>query len=222
MALPALMFLRPQSLVERSGSWLALLDDSERARHDRLRQAADRLAYVAAHGLLRSMLSRLDPSTAPSEWRFSTGPNGKPYLPGSRLSFNLSHCRELVAVAVTDEAALGVDVEAVDARHATAEVARRVYGPRELADLAAHPQPVERFFERWTVKEAWVKATGVGLTDELPSFEVRLEPGRAFVLGGDERPWQLHWWTPVAGVKLALCVASEAPLEVTPSEWVLG
>ncbi len=117
---------------------------------------------------------------------------------------------------------LGVDVEPVDPRHATDDVARRVYGPTELADLASQPDEarrVERFFERWTVKESWVKATGVGLADDLPDFEVRLEAGRAFVARGDARPWQFQWWTPRVEVKLALCVGTSAPIDVTPRFW---
>ena len=155
----------------------------------------------------------------PADWRFSSTASGKPGLAGSPLRFNLSHCRELVAVAITEGFEVGVDVEPVEPRHATADVARRVYGPAELADLAAQPDEahrVARFFERWTVKEAWVKATGVGLDDDLPAFEVRLEDGRAVVERGDARPWQFRWWTPRPGLKLALCVGTSEPIEVTP------
>lgn len=215
-----LFWLAPASLPDGGRPWLALLDDAERARHGRLAQAADRLAFVAAHGLLRLALSRRDPSVPPAAWRFTAGPHGKPLLPAGAPAFNLSHCRELVAVALTGGPAVGVDVEPVVARHATQEVAQRVYGPRELAWQAAAADPVEAFFERWTVKEAWVKATGEGLHDDLPGFELRLEPGRAFVLHGDPGPWQLHWWTPVPGVKLGLCVASAEPLAVSPEPWV--
>jgi 4'-phosphopantetheinyl transferase len=214
-----LVLLEPASLPGDGADWLSLLDAGERTRHGQLRQAADRLAYVAAHGLLRQALSRWEPSIEPAAWRFERGPHGKPLLPGAGPSFNLSHCRQLVAVAITARAPLGVDVEPVDARLATDDVARRVYGSRELADLASHPRRVERFFERWTLKEAWVKATGVGISDDLPAFEVRLEPGRGFVARGDGRPWQLHWWTPRADVKLGLCVESDEALDVTPTTW---
>jgi 4'-phosphopantetheinyl transferase len=214
-----LFYLAPAALPNQGRDWLPLLDAVEAGRNARLVQPEDRLAHVAAHGLLRLALSRRDPSVAPRDWRFTTGRRGKPGLPTGGLAFNLSHCRELVAVAVTSGPAVGVDVEPVNARHATPEVARRVYSAGELADQAAQPDPVARFFERWTVKEAWVKATGAGLSDDLACFEVRLEAGRAFVVRGDPRPWQLHWWTPVAGVKLGLCVESSQPLSVAPRPW---
>ncbi|MFZ5442711.1 MAG: 4'-phosphopantetheinyl transferase family protein [Myxococcota bacterium] len=192
-----------------SERWLALLDEDERVRWGRLVQAADRDAFATAHGLLRQGLAEL--AGVPAAVRLSKGPNGKPFLEGSRWQFNLSHCRELVAVAFCAGRALGVDVEPVDPRHATDDVARRVYGPRELEDLARAGNRVERFYERWTLKEAWVKATGVGIDDDLPAFQLRIEPGRAFVESGDARPWQFHWWTQGA-VKLAVCVAGAEPI----------
>lgn len=187
---------------------VSLLDEGERARWQRLVQPADRAAFAAAHSLLRRELSKCEPGVPPEAWRFEVTPRGKPYLPGSRWRFNLSHCRELVAVAIAEAREVGVDVEAIDARHATDDVARRVYGPRELAELEAAPDRVTRFFERWTLKEAWVKATGEGIDDDLPAFELRIEPGRAFIERGDAGPWEFHWWTPRPNVKLALCVES--------------
>ncbi len=219
-----LWLLSPATLEADLPAWVALLDEEERARHERLRHRADQLAFVAAHGLLRKALSMRFPSVAPTGWHFSVTQTGKPELDGVEICFNLSHCRELVAVAIAKGSEIGVDVEPVDARHSSWAVAQRVYGPSELADLASQPdeaQRVQRFFERWTIKESWVKATGVGLSDDLPAFEVRLSAGRAFVERGDERPWQLHWWTPGPNLKLALCVGTAVPLVVEPKWWNL-
>ncbi len=211
------LFLCEPELV--GDGWWACLDEGERARAERFKFPADRLAFIAAHGLLRHALSRRVPSLEPAAWRFSTGANGKPFVSASRLRFNLSHCRELVAVAVAEDVEVGVDVEPVDPRHATQDVAQRVYGPSELLDLTRAEQPVDRFFVRWTLKESWVKATGIGISDELPAFELRIEPGRAFVERGDARPWQFHWWTPRPLVKLAVCVGTDQPLDVRPATW---
>lgn len=203
----------------KDDDWLMVLDEGERARWARLAQVSDRRAYLTAHGLLRHLLSKLDQKTPPSEWRFAVGLHGKPFLPGSKWSFSLSHCRELVAVAVCEGCALGVDVEHVDPRHATDMIAHRVYGPAELADISAQPDRVARFFERWTLKEALVKAMGTGIGEDLPSIELRMEPGRAFITRGDSRSWQLHWWTPRPTVKMALCVAGAEQRTVSVVDW---
>lgn len=208
-------FLDP--LRVKSEGWLSLLSVDERARSERFRFAEDRASYLAAHGLLRSALSQLVPEVPASRWSFALGEHGKPWLPSHpSLHFNLSHCRQLVAVAIGAEP-LGVDVEPLDAAHATDDVAQRVYGPAELAHLAASrdaAERVERFFTQWVLKEAWVKATGVGLHDDLPSFQ--LEGLR--VLSGEAR-WQFQQWTPVPRVKMGLCVERTSPLNVVPEEW---
>ena len=212
-----LLLLEPGKL-QPLDAWLEVLDENERTRHSRLRHGADRLAFVAAHGLLRQALSLRTPGVDPRAWSFVISPSGKPSLASSSLQFNLSHCRELVAVAITEHVQVGVDVEPVNAALSGADVAQRVYGPSELAELATLPaeQGVERFFERWTVKESWVKATGVGLDDNLPAFEVQLRDGVATC----EAPgWQFRYWTPMAGVKLGLCVATSGPVDVTPRWW---
>ncbi len=197
-----------------SVSWLPLLSGDERARHGRFKHPADQACFLAAHGLLRSVLSRRVPTIAPRDWRFELGPHGKPTL--QNIHFNLSHCRELVAVALA-ERDVGVDVEPVDARHATADVAARVYGPRELADLAAQPTEsmrVDRFFTRWVIKESWVKATGIGIHDALPSFEVELGEGVARAAD-----WRFAFFSPRPAIKLGVCVESPTPLQVTLEEW---
>ncbi|MFO0599048.1 MAG: 4'-phosphopantetheinyl transferase superfamily protein [Myxococcaceae bacterium] len=194
--------------------WLEVLDAGERERHARFKFEADRQAFLAAHGLLRHALSRHVTSVAPMDWRFTTREHGKPFTtdaPG--VHFNLSHCRELVVVAIGPRE-LGVDVEPIDPRHATDDVARRVYGPGELPHSKG-----DAFFTRWALKEAWVKATGIGLHDDLPSFELEIsDDGTAKVVRGDAAQWRFRWWAR-AGVRLAVCVDSAEPLEIELKDW---
>ena len=210
----SLFLLEPK---DAPAAWLEVLDADERQRHGRFKHEADRACFLAAHGLLRQALSRARPSVAPAAWRFERGAHGKPSLHGGP-QFNLSHCRELVAVALGDRP-IGVDVEPVDAAHATADVSARVYGPLELDAMRAAGDPVEHFFTRWVLKEAWVKATGLGLDDELPKFQLEIAGPSARVLT-THRPgaWHFAWWNPRPGVKLGLCVEG-APLPTFEPEW---
>lgn len=92
-----------------------------------------------------------------TDWRYNE--HGKPFL-SDGPHFNISHCKEAIAVAIADRS-VGIDVEAV--RHAQDELIRRTMNEQELASIHS-----DRDFTRlWTQKEAVVKAVGVGIT----SFE---------------------------------------------------
>ncbi len=151
--------------------WLALLDESERAAHDRHAKPQDRLLYVAAHALTRHALSdRFDGD--PSHWRFSENAHGKPRianpLPAVDPRFNLSHTPGLVAVAVADGLELGLDVEALDPMSADLDTAQAFAHPAELRQLDPGAADfIAAFYRLWTRKEALAKATGLGLSLEV-------------------------------------------------------
>ncbi|MBX7079488.1 MAG: 4'-phosphopantetheinyl transferase superfamily protein [Nannocystaceae bacterium] len=178
-----------------------LLDGAELAQLRRLAFDADRLAYAAAHVLLRLALSHLRPDREPATWRFVRGPRGRPELAGGeRLVFSLSHTRSRVACALARREPgrtleLGIDVEAVevdpplqlvDAKFAAREVAR----VRGLAGTAR----ARAFYEIWTLKEAYLKARGLGLS--LPLHAIAIEAGPRLTLdptlGDDAARWHLH------------------------------
>src|SRR4051812_6854484 len=83
--------------LERSASYLPLLDAGERACHDAFRFDGDRHLYRVSHALLRRTLSRYD-ALPPESWRFELGAFGRPRIAGAnikRLSFSLTHTKGL-------------------------------------------------------------------------------------------------------------------------------
>lgn len=167
----------------------ALLDPLERARHGRFLGDEDRHLFLVSHALIRLVLSRYA-SVAPEVWRFRRGPHGRPEIdtPGvAGLDFSLSHTRGLVAAAIAHRSAVGVDVEAVDPRRATSEIAARFFSAPEIATLAglSGEARVDRFFDFWTLKESYVKARGAGLSLPLDKFWFTFLPARALALGID-------------------------------------
>lgn len=159
---------------------LELLGPEERERHARFHFERHRREYLAAHALLRLTLSRYA-SVSPRAWTFSVGPRGRPEVSGPGgappLRFNLSHTEGLVACAVTSGTDVGVDVEHVARRRDVLALARQVCAPDELHDLQARsdPERAGRFFDYWTLKEAYAKACGDGLSLPLQSVAYRLE-----------------------------------------------
>jgi 4'-phosphopantetheinyl transferase len=146
-------------------AWRCLsAEETERAA--RFFKDADRVRYVLAHAMLRTLLARRL-AAAPAGFAFATGPNGKPRLagPGAGIAFNLSYGDAMVALAFARRP-VGVDVEALRDNLAFGEIGRRFFRPDELQYLESGPGPGvrDRFFRLWTRKEAVLKALGVGLS----------------------------------------------------------
>ncbi|WP_159107318.1 4'-phosphopantetheinyl transferase superfamily protein [Azospirillum sp. B4] len=156
----------------------SVLDAGEQARAQRFVFERNRREYVAAHGLARLLLARLL-GRAPAALSFTTvTPQGKPGLVDAPagLDFNLSHTDGLVACGVTlaPGVRLGVDVEASD-RRIGADLATAMFAAEELAWLDGRPagRGGPDLVAIWTLKEAYIKALGIGLSLPTDSFAIR-------------------------------------------------
>lgn len=158
---------------------VAMLSSAERERCARFIFDDDRRDYAVGHALLRTMLS-VHSGGASDRWSFATNAYGKPFLErGSGVSrplqFSLSHTRGLVACAVTAGGHVGVDVTCVERKATAVPMSPEWFSRSELAQLerceaAARPA---RFAEFWALKEAFVKAIGVGLS--CPLYDVTFD-----------------------------------------------
>ncbi|WP_127127913.1 4'-phosphopantetheinyl transferase superfamily protein [Georgenia sp. SYP-B2076] len=213
---------------------VGLLDDDERRRRSRLTAGGARERYVTAHVLLRLLLAEATGVRA-ADLRFDTtcyrcgADHGKPRLVGAgaraAVGFNVSHAEGRVAVAVTDGAAVGIDVEPVLEPAADA-VAEEILGPTELEAYRALPADARAraLAVWWTRKEAVLKATGDGLAlaPALVPVSAPDEPAALATAGsGHASPepalgLHLQDLAPVAGY--AACVAVLGPSGLDVSE----
>jgi 4'-phosphopantetheinyl transferase len=201
-----------------------ILDAAERERATRFRFERDRRQYAAAHALKRLMLTAsTGGAVAPQTWTFDTGPQGRPAVAGGGgAHFNLSHCDGLVACAVSRAAEPGIDVENLDRvvpldlaeTHLAADEAKWLYGLPETARRAG-------FLRLWTLKEAYIKATGLGLSQPLNTFAIGFDPLRVSFTDpalGDSSAWRFEQLEVDGRYLLALAwrvPAVPAQLEVT-------
>jgi 4'-phosphopantetheinyl transferase len=180
----------------------SLLDERERSRAAAFRFAADRDAYVAAHGLLRLALSAAG-DLDPRAWAFSTTPAGKPELTGTQrgVAFSLSHARSIVACAVAPAGTIGVDVEEISAAPPDAALLAECCTPAERALLRALPADDEpaAFARLWTMKEAVLKSLGTGLSRSPAEIACALLPPRILASGDDRMRWEIVSLLPTAG-----------------------
>jgi 4'-phosphopantetheinyl transferase len=201
--------------------YIATLDHDERERAHRFVFEADRRLFIAAHVLLRSVLSRYLPRS-PEQWRFVTCSHGKPALARDgdpaltpdgegAISFNISHTAGLAACAITAGAPIGVDVERIDGAALTLEFARAAFAAPETACVEALPtaQQPQALAELWTLKEAVAKAVGLGLSLPLQSFFIAFDPPAvtfADAAFGRSCEWQLSVHRPTSDHTLAIAV----------------
>lgn len=198
--------------------WLAILDRDEHERADRFHFERDRRDFIAAHALLRSMLA-FHLGRPASTWQFATGAFGKPAIAGSfrvpDIDLSLSHTRDLVAAAVASHCAVGVDVEKIDRAKADFNLAPTYFAPAEVEILRRTPprEQVPCFFRLWTLREAYLKATGAGLGTPLDSFAFTLSSIRMnFATRFDDGPRHWHFeMLPTTGAHvLSVAVASRS------------
>jgi 4'-phosphopantetheinyl transferase len=193
------------------------LSQDEQARAARFVFSRDRDRYIVGRGQLRLILAN-HAGTAPGEVRLDYGVHGKPLL-ADGPSFNLSHSRGWAALALCPKPGvdIGIDIEA----HRPIEdgLAERFFSTAERAALQTL-EPAERvagFFRCWTRKEAFLKATGVGLSRPLDSFDVTLgpdEPARIVDRIDPGSKWSLTDLALGPWLSAALAVRTEDPVEV--------
>ena len=159
-----------------------VLSDEERSREKRFCFDTDRRQFVLAHALLRMLLSQYL-ACPPASISFGRNFYGKPSLVSpatSGLAFNISHTAGLAVCAVGVGCSVGVDVERSDREVDELALAKRYFSPSEFDLLASMPTTEQRktFFQLWTLKEAYIKARGMGLTIPLADFAFELPRGR--------------------------------------------
>jgi 4'-phosphopantetheinyl transferase len=213
----------------------SLLASAERDRAALLQVESDRRRFAIARVLQRTVLSAYAPEVRPQEWRFVAGARGKPALApefaGLALHFNLAHTDGLVALALSREPVLGIDVENCAARAAPLLIANRYFTADEARDLATLPaaEQSRRFYSLWTLKESWIKATGLGLSAGLGdvSFAFRGDHRArlAAFANDDAAAWSFWQATPSPDHVLALAlrrVVSDSEVRVAMRRCVPG
>jgi 4'-phosphopantetheinyl transferase len=221
-----LWYVLPDELVdgELLNACRRLLSPDEIERNGRFVFRKDRHRDLVTRALVRSVLSRYRPEVDPASWQFSTNAYGRPEVAGTRqqppLHFNLSHTDRLIVCLVGRAREIGVDVEHVGRVVLAEDIAERFFSPTEVRDLWALPAEVrrDRFFDLWTLKEAYIKARGLGLQLPLDQFSFHLDTGQAIRISfgprirDDPRSWQFSLFRLTTGHRVAVALRRrEAP-----------
>ncbi|MBD2522752.1 4'-phosphopantetheinyl transferase HetI [Nostoc sp. FACHB-133] len=189
----------------------ATLSSDEMARAERFYFQEHRQRFIAGRGILRAILGRYLGIQA-LQVQFNYQQRGKPVLAdtfaNSGLAFNLSHSQGLGLCAVNCIRPIGVDLEYIRPMSDIEALAKRFFLPREyemLRSLSLNQQQ-EVFFRYWTCKEAYLKATGDGLS-QLEQVEVSLtatEPAKLQIT----EDWSLFELVPTNDYVAAVAIAN--------------
>lgn len=149
------------------------LPDYEKKRAEDFRLEEDRLRYTLSRALLRRLLSNYL-NSLPSSFVFEKGEHGKPYLKDSPLYFNLSHSNDYIALVFSTNSPVGIDVEKVRPEIRKESLVRHFFHPDEATEFSSLSEDAkeEFLFRRWTIREAFLKGLGTGLTLSPNSFYV--------------------------------------------------
>lgn len=160
-----------------------VLDNHEKNQAERFKNPLLQQRYVAVHGRLRAILAHYL-NVLPESIRIEKTAHGKPYLADyPELAFNLSHTADRMAVAVAKNCQLGIDIEHSKPRISLAGLVEKCFSDEEAAYWQQLPTAKQQqaFYQFWTRKEAFVKATGFGITVGLRDCVLNPENPQTFL-----------------------------------------
>ena len=160
-----------------------LLSPSELRKSAKFRFPKDRLIYLSGRGILRKLCGEMLKVPA-AEIVVKEGQYGKPYLEGfeKKMPFNLSNSSNMISIAFEfTEREIGLDIEVIDKTFKYWEMAGYYFSKKECDLVFSHRD----FYRIWTMKEALLKVTGVGLIDDLNTVDLSGKMNRIAVK--DER-----------------------------------
>jgi len=191
------------------------LDPNEAARADRFRFERDQKSYVVTRGLLRVLLGA-SLNEAPSDIAFQYGEHGKPAVGLPNIQFNVSHSTGWSIFAISTGPQVGIDLESAirlkRSEDHLADLATRILSSQELIVWRGLPTAASQtaaFLRAWTRKEAYAKAIGHGLREEIFQLEVISDaaaPKSSVSLNISGRSWLLHDLQAPDGFAAALAI----------------
>lgn len=202
--------------------WVGRADpftDIERHRAALLVSASDTADFIAAHLLIRDVVS-FELGCEPEEVEVASrcpscgmGDHGRPFVEGQpELGITLSHTCGVVAAALA-WGAVGIDVEVREHRLPD-DIVVEALTPRELDAVLAAPEPLSAFLRVWVCKEALVKAGAVGLND-IARVDI------SHVIGSHASAGQTQWAGLTVAVAAGLRNVVAAAVSRHPVDWTV-
>ena len=209
-----LVYIANTGALKETGLYNSAFDAVSPERREkvlRYRFLKDRVLSLGAEVLLRKALTDCGIEIPEIHCGYKT--DGKPFLKGVEgFDFNISHSEDFVMVALSGNET-GCDIEKIT--EIDLEIAKKFFFREEYENIAALPASEKRnglFFRYWTLKESFMKATGLGMRLPLDSFQILISnDGKTGVRQNvDARNYNFTETDAVPGYKCAVCTAGNA------------
>lgn len=214
-----------EELLSLTRGWLSKQD---RSRVKRFQFLEHKCQLLMGRYLVRTVLSRYSQFLA-GDWYFENNEYGKPFIASALLEkmteplyFNLSHSQGKLVLAISRHELLGVDIEYGMKPRRVEKIAKRYFSSSEIEgfNVLKKAEIQGRFYDLWSLKEAYIKACGMGLAIPLDHFsfgfqseniiEIKFDKHRA----DDPALWQFWQIESEPGYHLSLAVKSIEPKKV--------
>ncbi len=162
-----------------------------------------KIQYVAAGVLLAKAMRDLGKDV--SDLEIAYGENGKPEFVGSDVRFNLSHSHNRVMCAVS-YGDVGCDTERIgNMNNVAAKRFLHTYEYRGLESTEDNEECNHLFYRIWTLKESFMKATGLGMALPLNAFCILFENGIKVKHRVDDRQYHFREYDLGDGYCYSVC-----------------
>ena len=187
-----------------------ILSIEERKKATRFIQEHHAVKYVCNHRFMRNVLGAYL-NTPPSQIKFSHTPLGKPYIENSNLFFNLSHRNKYGLLAIFKDAEVGVDIEYIKELQDVVTFSSYSFSEQEKAMIfSGNKTNTEILFTFWAFKEAFIKATGTGLSVDISKINLAdFFDKEANVMPDDNKLWTLKRLNAEEGYKTAFATTGK-------------
>ena len=149
-----------------------ILSESEKLKYDRFHFADDKLRFLKARYILRTIASAFHNNCDPKRIEISLNSFGKPFFNDIPLHFSITHSGQVAAVAFSKHFSVGIDIELKREVSDMSQLAKRFFADPEVNYLKQFrgEELIINFFRIWSSKEAYIKAIGLGVSKVLKGF----------------------------------------------------
>ncbi len=158
------IYTRPDLLSSLS----SVLNQEEIDYSKKYRFKKNEESYIFSKAITKILLAKYL-SIPPKEIVFKFNSSTKPYLKNScsnSLYFNISHSANTILIAISSTE-IGVDIEFYDNNFSFTSILEECFSEKERLFIKESKTPLPNFYKLWTRKEALLKATGIGLLDDI-------------------------------------------------------